>query len=286
THVRGVRIGKGTALAASEVIAQHTSVPLPPGSQILKKADYQKVVEREDERVLAAQRKAQAAKDKAASKISAAGGAPRQTKRKKTTPMSFALSNSEPDDSTRSGSGTYHYASPLTTIILNDIEPASIGSNLSLEFANRPKVDTWNNFNNARNDAEVNSPHSSSSLHSEHSLQSQHSAHSDEDTHTRSGEDGLYHDERGEHARRHAFDSTSCVPSSSSGGSPIRFLLNGTLVADLSSSPVAAFDALLTKSYPYVEKIAESSRLPLGDLQNMWLEGEGHTVGSSATNAQ
>nr|GFB95670.1 hypothetical protein [Tanacetum cinerariifolium] len=33
-----------------------------------------------------------------------------------------------------------------------------------------------------------------------------------------------------------------CVPSSSSGGSPVRFLLNGTLVADLSSSPVAALN--------------------------------------------
>ncbi|GKB82759.1 hypothetical protein Tco_0949654 [Tanacetum coccineum] len=155
---KGICIGKGTALAANE---------------------------HEDERVLAVQRKAQAAKEKAVGKRSAAGGASRQTKRKKTAPMSFTLSDSEPDDFTRSGSGTHHSAPPLTIIIPNDTEPADVGSNLALESANRPK----------------------------------HSAHSDEDTHTRSGGDGLYHDERGEHARRHAFGSTGRMLSSSSGGS-------------------------------------------------------------------
>ncbi|GJY88585.1 hypothetical protein Tco_0503213 [Tanacetum coccineum] len=60
----GVRVGKGTALAANEVITQHTTPPLPSGSQIPKKLDHQKVVEVKNERVLAMKRKAKAAKDR------------------------------------------------------------------------------------------------------------------------------------------------------------------------------------------------------------------------------
>ncbi|GKC31354.1 hypothetical protein Tco_1038648 [Tanacetum coccineum] len=70
----GVRLGKGTTLAPNEAVAQHTTAPLPPGSQIPEKSDSQKVVEHEDERVLAAQRKAQAAKDKATGKRAAVEG--------------------------------------------------------------------------------------------------------------------------------------------------------------------------------------------------------------------
>ncbi|GKG38283.1 hypothetical protein Tco_0457506, partial [Tanacetum coccineum] len=33
-----------------------------------------------------------------------------------------------------------------------------------------------------------------------------------------------------------------------------------------------AFDSLFTRSYPYVEKLTESFRLPLEDLQNPWPE--------------
>ncbi|GKD98847.1 hypothetical protein Tco_1382744 [Tanacetum coccineum] len=44
------------------------------------------------------------------------------------------------------------------------------------------------------------------------------------------------------------------------------------------STFMSAFDALFTKSYPYVEKIDLSFRLPLGDLQNMWPKGEGPTI--------
>ncbi|GKD18688.1 hypothetical protein Tco_1207846, partial [Tanacetum coccineum] len=69
------------------------------------------------------------------------------------------------------------------------------------------------------NDTKVKSPHSASSPYFEHFLQSQHSAHSDEDTHAHSNGDGLYHDERGEHARRHASSSTCRVLSSSPGDS-------------------------------------------------------------------
>ncbi|GKG41505.1 hypothetical protein Tco_0473256, partial [Tanacetum coccineum] len=44
--------------------------------------------------------------------------------------MSFALLESEPDDSTRSGSGTHHSALPLNTIIPNDTEPTAVGNTL------------------------------------------------------------------------------------------------------------------------------------------------------------
>ncbi|GKA95097.1 hypothetical protein Tco_0817135 [Tanacetum coccineum] len=45
------------------------------------------------------------------------------------------------------------------------------------------------------------------------------------------------------------------------------------------------FDSLFDKSYPYVEKLAESFRLPLGDLQNMWPEGIGPTLSGNAAGA-
>ncbi|GKE66711.1 hypothetical protein Tco_1520872, partial [Tanacetum coccineum] len=45
------------------------------------------------------------------------------------------------------------------------------------------------------------------------------------------------------------------------------------------STFIATYDALFTKSYPYIKRIVESFRLPLGDLQNMWSEGEGPTIG-------
>ncbi|GKE94424.1 hypothetical protein Tco_1579279, partial [Tanacetum coccineum] len=50
------------------------------------------------------------------------------------------------------------------------------------------------------------------------------------------------------------------------------------------STFMSAFDGIFVKSYPYVVKLAESFRLPLGDLQNMWPEGEGPTVGGGAAN--
>ncbi|GJW92975.1 hypothetical protein Tco_0172647 [Tanacetum coccineum] len=189
---------------------------MPSGSYIPEKSDHQKVVKHEDERVLTAKRKAQAAKDKAACKISAAEGTSKRTKRKKTAPMSFALSESDPYDSTRNSSGTHHSTWPLTTIIPNDTNPTASGSNLALDSSNRPEGDTGNSLDNVKNDTEVNSTRSVSSPHSEHSPQSQHYAHSDEDSHAHSGGDGLYHDE---HVRRHASDSTGHVLSSSSGDS-------------------------------------------------------------------
>nr|GEY43868.1 transposase (putative), gypsy type [Tanacetum cinerariifolium] len=55
----------GTALMANEVIPQHTTQPLPSGSQIPEKSNHQKVVEYENEKVFAVKRKARAAKDRA-----------------------------------------------------------------------------------------------------------------------------------------------------------------------------------------------------------------------------
>ncbi|GJV26973.1 hypothetical protein Tco_1383421 [Tanacetum coccineum] len=157
----GVRISKGIALAENEAIAQHTTAPLPFGSQIPKKYDYQKVVEHEDERVLTAKRKAQAAKDKDADKRSAAEGTSQRTKRKKLLRCPLLYRN--PNQMT----------SPVAVL---------------------------------------------------------HSALSDEDTHANSGEDGLYHDERDKHVRKHASGSTCHVLSSSSSGSGRQVFPSGTLV--------------------------------------------------------
>ncbi|GKG55040.1 hypothetical protein Tco_0563027, partial [Tanacetum coccineum] len=85
-------------------------MPLSFGSQIPEKSDYQKVVEHENERVLAAKWKAQAAKDRAVGKRAATEGASQHPKKKKIAPLSFALSDSEADGSNRSGSGTHHSA--------------------------------------------------------------------------------------------------------------------------------------------------------------------------------
>ncbi|GKB37755.1 hypothetical protein Tco_0882697 [Tanacetum coccineum] len=56
------------------------------------------------------------------------------------------------------------------------------------------------------------------------------------------------------------------------------------LLPTCKSTFMSAFDGIFVKSYPYVVKIAESFRLPLGDLQNMWPEGEGPTIGGGAAN--
>nr|GEV02200.1 hypothetical protein [Tanacetum cinerariifolium] len=82
---------------------------------------------------VAAKRKAQAAKDKVGGKRPAAEQASRQTKKKKTIPLSFALSGSEVDDSNRSGSGTHHSASPVNTIISPDVDPTTGGGGLAIE---------------------------------------------------------------------------------------------------------------------------------------------------------
>nr|GEV06864.1 hypothetical protein [Tanacetum cinerariifolium] len=154
----GVRGGKGTALAANEVIPQYTTQPLPFGSLIPKKSNHQKVVEYENERVLAAKRKAQVAKDRAVRKRVATEGASHRPKKEKTTPLSFALSDYEADESNRSGSCTHLSASPLNTIIPNDVKLTTEGDDLILESAHRVEEDTDHNLDNVEDTTEVNSP--------------------------------------------------------------------------------------------------------------------------------
>nr|GEY68210.1 hypothetical protein [Tanacetum cinerariifolium] len=48
---------------------------------------------------------------------------------------------------------------------------------------------------------------------------------------------------------------------------------------------MSEFDSFFDKSYPYVEKLPESFRLPLGDLQNMWPEGTGPTLSGNVADA-
>ncbi|GJY50572.1 hypothetical protein Tco_0441419 [Tanacetum coccineum] len=162
-----------------------------------------KVVEYENERVLAAKRKAQAAKDRAVRKRAATEGDSQQPKKKKTTPLSFALSDSEAYGSNCSGFGTHHSASPLNTIISNEAELTTGCDGLILESINRVEEDTDHHLDNMEDTTEVNSPLS------EHSPRSQHSNPSDEDT----------HNVRNEPTHTQAFGSTSHGVSSSYGGS-------------------------------------------------------------------
>ncbi|GJZ33047.1 hypothetical protein Tco_0578483, partial [Tanacetum coccineum] len=108
--------GEGTVATS---MSQFLKFPI---SQILEKSDHQKVVEHEDEMVLAEIRKSQEAKDKVAGKRSAAEGT--------------------------SLLGTHHSTWPLTTIIPNDTNPTASGSNLALDSSNRPEGDTGNSLDN------------------------------------------------------------------------------------------------------------------------------------------
>ncbi|GJU88699.1 hypothetical protein Tco_1301122 [Tanacetum coccineum] len=202
----GVRVGKGPALEANEAIVQHTTQPLPIGTPIPKTTEYERVVEHEDKRVMAAKRKAPAAKDRAAGKRSAAEEASRKLKKKKTAPLSFALDESEGDDSTRcnapkiSGSGTHHSTSPLNTIVSKNVNPGAGEGGLVLEPANRSEDDVDCGLDKEEDGTEVNSPPV------DHSLEPQPSNHSD-------------NDEQDEQAHRHASGSSGHGLSSSSGGS-------------------------------------------------------------------
>ncbi|GJT41907.1 retrovirus-related pol polyprotein from transposon TNT 1-94 [Tanacetum coccineum] len=177
-------------------------------------------IEHEDERVLAANRKAQSTKDKVAGKRLGAKGTSRRTKKKKTTPLSFALDESEGDYSNRSGSRTHHSTSPLITIIPDDVNPTAGGGSLALESVSHAENNVDNSLDNVEDGTEANSP----SI--DHSLKPQHSNHSDEYKHVHSGGDGLHHDERDEQAHRHASGSFGHVASSSFGGDVTRLLFS------------------------------------------------------------
>ncbi|GJV62326.1 hypothetical protein Tco_1468426 [Tanacetum coccineum] len=177
--VRGVRVDKGTALRANEVIPQHTIQSLPSSSQIPEK--------------------------------SAAEGTSRRTKKKKGAPLTFALDESEGDDSTRTSSETHHSTSPLNTIISDDVNPAAGRGSLVLESVRREDDDADHSLENVEDGNEANSPPI------DHSLRPQHSYYSDEDAHVHFG--GLHHDEEDEQDHMHASGSFGHVVSSFSGGS-------------------------------------------------------------------
>ncbi|GJU79519.1 hypothetical protein Tco_1281884 [Tanacetum coccineum] len=159
-------------------MAQFLKFPMA-GAQIPAKSDHQKVVEVENERVLAAKRKTQAAKDKAV-----AERASRPSKKKKGATLSFALDDTEEDDCIHAGSGTHHSASPLNTIIPDQTNPALGGGDLASESARHEEDDTDHHFDN---------------------------------TPVHYG--GPQHDERDGRGHQHASGSFGHVVSSSSGGS-------------------------------------------------------------------
>nr|GEW13267.1 hypothetical protein [Tanacetum cinerariifolium] len=162
-----------------------------------------KVVEHEDEMVLAAKRKAQAAKSKAANKRPGPEGPSRRTKRKKIDPTLMALDKSEQEDSSQSGSETHHYASPLTTVISDNVNVGTGASNQALQDVEKEEEKTRNDSNLTTNDVneegEINSPHLTFSPYFVHSMHSKCSLHfedqhnvlsSDYDLH-RSGNDNI-----------------------------------------------------------------------------------------------
>ncbi|GKB93264.1 hypothetical protein Tco_0979401 [Tanacetum coccineum] len=109
----GVRIGRGTALRVNEVIEQHTTPPLLAGTPIPDKSSFQKT--------------------KAAGKRPRTGGHFRRIKKRKTTPLTSDLSNSEDGGSRRSGSKTINLVSPLTTIAPINENAKTGGGNQSLQ---------------------------------------------------------------------------------------------------------------------------------------------------------
>ncbi|GKC16114.1 hypothetical protein Tco_1012896, partial [Tanacetum coccineum] len=196
------------------------------------------VVEYENERVLAAKRKAQAAKDRAVGKRVATEGASHRLKKKKIAPLSFALSDSEADRSNRSGSDTHHSALPLNTIIPNEAELTTEGDGLILEYVNLMEEDTYHNLHNVEDTTEVNSPLS------EHSPRSQHSNPSDEDT----------HDVRNEPTHTHASGSTGHRVNSSSSGSHRQAFSRRNHVA---TALVALYGAIWAFLYPCCSRSTE-----------------------------
>ncbi|GJX27252.1 hypothetical protein Tco_0233548 [Tanacetum coccineum] len=145
------------------------------------------VVEVENERVLAAKRKTQAAKDKAVAE-------------RASRPLSFALDDTEEDHSIHTGFGILHSASPLNTIIPDQTNPALGGGDLASESARHEEDDTDHHFDSVDDGTEANSPPAV------HHSESQHSIHSAEDTPVHSG--GPQHDERDGRGHQHASGSS------------------------------------------------------------------------------
>ncbi|GJT90429.1 ribonuclease H-like domain-containing protein [Tanacetum coccineum] len=88
-------------LPANSIVAhdmpQFLKFPMSSGVRVGRGTTLKEVVKHEDERVLATKRNTQAAKDRAANKRPAPGDPSRRVKKKKTAPISMALSESEAD---------------------------------------------------------------------------------------------------------------------------------------------------------------------------------------------
>ncbi|GJS57048.1 hypothetical protein Tco_0651832 [Tanacetum coccineum] len=188
-----VRIDKDLALKENEIIVQHTTPPLPSSDPIPEKSDHQKVVKHEDERVLAAKRKAQAAKI----------------------------------GTRRLHSEQFRHSSlcfPLTTVIPDNVNVSARDRNQILQDAEHEEKETGNDSNPAANDMneeeEINSPHSGLSPHSVHSTHSDRSICFEDQHNVRSGDYDLYRS--GNDNIQHAATG-STISSSSSGSGRLAF---------------------------------------------------------------
>nr|GEX33755.1 hypothetical protein [Tanacetum cinerariifolium] len=146
----GVRISKGTVLKNNEVIVQHTAQPLPVRTLIPAKSDFQRVVEHDDERVLATKRKSSFGTHHSASPI---------------TTVTLGNVNAKAKGSNQALHSTEHV----------DEETVNTSHNNN------------NNENEVNSPYFASSPHSKASFHSEHSLHFEHSLHSKRNTDIHSG---------------------------------------------------------------------------------------------------
>nr|GFB23757.1 hypothetical protein [Tanacetum cinerariifolium] len=82
---------------------------------------------------------------------------PSSVKEEENSPLSFALDESEGDDFTRIGFRTHHSASPINTVIPENIDPGASGGGLILEAVNRAEDDVDHSYDN-EGGIEVKSP--------------------------------------------------------------------------------------------------------------------------------
>ncbi|GJW79433.1 hypothetical protein Tco_0143408 [Tanacetum coccineum] len=330
---KGVRFGKGTNLTANEAIPQHTTVPLPSGTQIPEKSDHQK-------------------------------SSWEESCHRRHFPTNKEEENNPPkaDGSNRSGSGTHHSALPLNTIIPNKAKLTTRGDGLILESVTRTKDDTKHHLDNVEDTTEIDILRRYEALNEDYGelYESHRSCQALQQVHLgcigkeadlteklaameKERDDLLDKDrEREEHIKQLEADlasKTSSLPEAEGAVSTLKGDLE-RLTVDLSHAEIvrhnyvrqllptvfqrllssdeykksmsdvfnlaiatgwskdvkaacskeeaeaflatsadydpackttfmSEFDSLFNKSYPYVEKLAESFRLPLGDLQNM-----------------
>ncbi|GJT66488.1 hypothetical protein Tco_1017968 [Tanacetum coccineum] len=123
---RGVRIGRCMALRPNEVIVQNTTPPLP-----------------------------------AAAKRPGHAGTSGHTKKRKTTPLTLAVSDSKTDGSSQDASESVHSVTPLNTFNPINANAEAGGSNQALQSDGHMEEEVTDaSNNNDINNERVNSPHS------------------------------------------------------------------------------------------------------------------------------